>query len=69
MNPADTRVPAGNALLRRAANLDGFDAGACEPRRRGAHDGAFLLSNKLIDGSPERRKGVDGSLLQEALHP
>jgi NitT/TauT family transport system substrate-binding protein len=60
----------GTRFFDRDANASAFDAKEPHSLVRVAPTiAAFLLSNKLIDGQPQAAQGVDGSLLQEALHP
>jgi NitT/TauT family transport system substrate-binding protein len=69
MSPDQYRVfLPGTRFFDAAADLDGFDAHsnhslvAVEPSIA-----AFLLSNKLIDGTPDAAQGIDRSVLDEAL--
>jgi len=69
MSPEQYRVfLPGTRFFDAAANLDAFDPKS--PRSLVSVEptiASFLLSNKLIDGRPDPTKGVDRSLLDEAL--
>jgi NitT/TauT family transport system substrate-binding protein len=58
----------GTRFFDAAANLDAFDARSSKGLVTVAPTiAAFLLANKLIDATPDAAKGVDRSLLDEAL--
>ena len=60
----------GTKFFDRAANQDAFDPHSARSLVSVAPTiGGFLLSNKLIDAQPDANKGVDRSLLDEALKP
>lgn len=69
MSPEQYRVfLPGTRFFDAAANREAFDAN--NPRSLvsvAPNIAAFLLSNKLIDGQPDAAKGIDRSLLDEAL--
>lgn len=67
--PADYKVfLPGTKFFDAAANQAAFNAADSKSLQAVAPTVAsFLLSNKLIDGKPDAAKGVDASLLNEAL--
>jgi len=69
LKPDDYKVfLPGTRFFDAAANRDAFDAKSAASLVAVAPViGAFLEANKLIDKQPDATKGVDGSLLDEAL--
>jgi NitT/TauT family transport system substrate-binding protein len=58
----------GTRFFNAAANVDAFNPKSARGLVAVAPNiGAFLLSNKLIDGQPDAAKGVDGSLVAAAI--
>ena len=69
MNPSDYKVfLPGTRFFDAAANAAAFDPSSSSSLVAVAPAiGSFLLANKLIDGQPDATRGVDRSILDEAL--